>query len=52
MRGDEDFFSVASTIPLVAVRVSHAKSPLMYAVLHTFDTQRRYALVDSIQRIF
>lgn len=51
INGEDDFFSVANTIPLVA------KDSVSYILLctvqtkFTFDTQRSDTLVDSIESI-
>jgi hypothetical protein len=49
--GDDDFFSVARTMPLVAGSVVNHRccSPLRRR--RTLDTQRRDTLVDSVQSI-
>lgn len=54
MRGDEDFFSVARTIPLVACRhVSHAQRKCSGKLCEvTFDSECSHTLVDRIQSIF
>lgn len=61
MRGEDDFFSVARTIPLVAVghqciRVSKAELPLWTDgtehVGDTFDSDGSDTLVHSVQGIF
>lgn len=61
MRGEDDFFSVARTIPLVAVehqciRVSKTELPRWADstehVGDTFDSDGSDTLVDSVQGIF
>lgn len=51
MSGDDDFFSVASTMPLVAGKRLALISP-GDAHAYTFDPQGRYTLVYCVQRIF
>ena len=48
--GDDDFFSVARTIPLVAKYVSYVFA-VTHAISNTFDSERRDTLVDSIERV-
>lgn len=50
MSGEEDFFSVARTIPLVAVLVRWMM--MLVRKGRTFDTEGGDTLVDSIQSIF
>ena len=53
-RGDEDFFSVARTMPLVAAwlpSLAGLSCHLRGVAQPTFDTQRCDALVDGIQSI-
>lgn len=53
MRGEEDFFSVASTMPLVAEKVSCLKwEGDCESANRTFDSQRSHSLVDGVERIF
>ena len=49
MSGDEDFFSVASTMPLVAGYGSTICSGWETTAQLTFDSQTRYTLVNSVQ---
>jgi hypothetical protein len=52
VRGDDDFFSVAKTIPLVAGKVSVREKQQRYAVCRlTFDAEGCYTLVDCIESI-
>lgn len=51
MSGDDDFFSVASTMPLVADRMSDTLTT-RHALSPTFDAQGCYTLVHCVQRIF
>jgi hypothetical protein len=54
MRGDDDFFSVARTMPFVAAaRIStDQRNELDEYRGTTFDSQRSDALVDCIEGIF
>jgi hypothetical protein len=54
IRGDEDFFSVASTMPLVAGMGGQLPGSLdgRASSSHTFDTECRDTLVDCVQGIF
>lgn len=56
INGDEAFFSVARTTPLVAtlrlVYLLDNSTPALGDIFLTFDANGRDALVDSIQRIF
>lgn len=51
MSGDDDFFSVARTIPLVAKLILAIVS-IVLAKQHTLNTQRGNTLVDGIQGVF
>lgn len=50
-RGDEDFFSVARTIPLVASQ-GKSKSKGHDALRRTFDAKGGDTLVDGIEGVF
>lgn len=53
MSGDDDFFSVARTTPLVAkARQSAAISRGETTQAFTFDSESGHSLIDSIQGIF
>lgn len=53
MRGDEDFFSVARTMPFVAFERSEVNSAASKAkYMLTLNTQCSDTLVDSVQGIF
>lgn len=53
IRGEEDFFSVASTMPFVAI-TGQSAWPYVGELgrLHTFDTKGSHTLVDRVQGIF
>lgn len=53
MSGEEDFFSVARTMPLVAARESQtgAGEEVGEREGSTFDAKGRYALIDGVQSI-
>ena len=51
MSGDEDLFSVARTIPLVASQLL-AIAEKLDEFIHTLDTQGCDTLVDGVQSIF
>jgi hypothetical protein len=54
MRGEDDFFSVARTMPFVAKRKVNIWTRSIFKVKpeRTFNTQCRDTLIDSIQGIF
>lgn len=51
MRGDDDFFSVARTIPLVARLLLELVADISRLKLLTFDAQSCHTLVHGIQGI-
>lgn len=51
VRGDDDFFSVAKTIPLVADIVNTIVGQCDAACRPTFDAKGCYTLVDCVQSI-
>lgn len=52
MRGEDDFFSVASTMPLVAVQKLDLCVQFLALCELALDAQRGYTLVDGVQCIF
>jgi len=56
IKGEDDFFSVARTTPLVAreehVRTEHFKDRAGILEDATFDSQRSDTLVDGVQGVF
>lgn len=52
MSGEEDFFSVARTMPFVAEEEVSRLRGKYGCMGSTFDTQRSHALVYGVQRIF